>query len=145
MENFALLLEQANSGDAISQYKVGRAYESGDGVEKDINTAIMWYQKAAEGGYINATDCADYLAKRGIPFRDAYKVTGGLVAYCIENGKTLNSLTLEEYKMFSPVFENDVYHALDLATCVEDRKSAGGPAPVRVREQIESLRKFNQK
>ena len=86
----------------------------------------------------------NYLAKRGIPFRDAYKVTGGLVAYCIENGKTLNSLSLEEYKMFSPVFENDVYHALDLATCVEDRKSAGGPAPVRVREQIESLRKFNK-
>ena len=108
-----------------------------------VKPAVM--HKAAEGGYINATDCADYLAKRGIPFRDAYKVTGGLVAYCIESGKTLNSLTLEEYKMFSPVFEDDVYHALDLATCVEDRKSAGGPAPVRVKEQIESLRKFNKR
>ena len=54
MENFGLLLEQANSGDAISQYKVGRAYESGDGVEKNINTAIMWYQKAADNGYKNA-------------------------------------------------------------------------------------------
>ncbi len=98
--------------------------------------------KAAEGGYINATDCADYLAKRGIPFRDAYKITGGLVGYCIENGKTLNSLSLDEYKEFSPVFENDVYTALDLSTCVSDRRSAGGPAPECVKAQIQSLKDF---
>ena len=98
--------------------------------------------KAAEGGYINATDCADYLAKKGVPFRDAYKITGQLVGYCIENGKTMNTLTLEEYKEFSDIFEDDVYHALDLKTCVEDRKSIGGPAPVRVKEQLASLRNF---
>ncbi len=98
--------------------------------------------KAAEGGYINATDCADYLAKRGIPFRDAYKITGGLVAYCIENNKTLNSLSLKEYKMYSEVFDNDVYQALDLATCVGDRRSVGGPAPSCVQAQIESLKAF---
>ena len=98
--------------------------------------------KAAEGGYINATDCADYLAKKGVPFRDAYKITGQLVGYCIENGKTMNTLTLEEYREFSDIFEDDVYHALDLKTCVEDRKSIGGPAPVRVKEQLASLRSF---
>ncbi len=100
--------------------------------------------KAAEGGYINATDCADYLAKKGVPFRDAYKITGQLVGYCIENGKTMNTLTLEEYKEFSDIFEDDVYHALDLKTCVEDRKSIGGPAPVRVKEQLASLRSFTK-
>ncbi|MBR6534114.1 MAG: argininosuccinate lyase [Clostridia bacterium] len=105
-----------------------------------VKPAVM--HKAAEGGYINATDCADYLAKRGIPFRDAYKITGGLVGYCIENGKTLNSLTLDEYKEFSPVFENDVYTALDLSTCVSDRRSAGGPAPECVKAQIQSLKDF---
>ena len=105
-----------------------------------VKPAVM--HKAAEGGYINATDCADYLAKRGIPFRDAYKITGGLVGYCIENGKTLNSLSLDEYKEFSPVFENDVYTALDLSTCVSDRRSAGGPAPECVKAQIQSLKDF---
>ena len=105
-----------------------------------VKPAVM--HKAAEGGYINATDCADYLAKRGIPFRDAYKITGELVGYCIENGKTLNSLSLDEYKEFSPVFENDVYTALDLSTCVSDRRSAGGPAPECVKAQIQSLKDF---
>ena len=94
---------------------------------------------AAAKGFINATDCADYLVKRGLPFRDAYKITGGLVAYCIEQGKTLETLTLEEYQSASPVFHEDVYEAISLEACVRERKVYGGPAPERVQEQINAV------
>ncbi len=96
-------------------------------------------KKAALGGFINATDCADYLTKKGVPFRDAYCVTGRLVNRCIELGTTLDQLPIEEYKAFSPVFEEDVYAAIDLLTCVRQRKVPGGPAPETVAAQIKDV------
>ena len=99
-------------------------------------------KQASAYGFINATDCADYLVKKGMPFRTAYKIIGQLVAYCIRNGKSLDTLTLEEYKEFSDVFEDDVYEAIDLINCVNERKCYGGPAPESVRKQIENIRDF---
>ncbi|MBQ8377879.1 MAG: argininosuccinate lyase [Oscillospiraceae bacterium] len=93
-------------------------------------------RNAAAKGFINATDCADYLVKKGLPFRDAYKITGTLVAKCIEMGVTLETLSLDEYKKLSEIFEEDVYDAISLDTCVMQRKSQGGPAPEAVMEQI---------
>lgn len=98
-------------------------------------------RNAAAKGFINATDCADYLVKKGTPFRTAYKITGGLVAMCIEKGTTLEKLPLEDYKQQSELFENDVYTAISLDTCVKERKSYGGPAPENVLEQIKLTRK----
>ncbi len=99
---------------------------------------------AAKRGFINATDCADYLTKKGVPFRDAYKATGTLVHLCIERGVTLDTLPLDEYKKVSDVFEEDVYHAIDLATCVAERRSIGGPAPEEVHRQIAVIEAFLQ-
>ena len=86
---------------------------------------------AANGGFINATDCADYLVKKGMPFRTAYTIVGRAVNYCIEHGKTLESLTLDEYKSFSDVFDTDVYDFISLETCVSKRTVPGGPASRR--------------
>ncbi|MDR1101745.1 MAG: argininosuccinate lyase [Clostridiales bacterium] len=83
-------------------------------------------RKSCEKGFINATDCADYLAKKGVPFRKAYEATGKIVAYCIENGKVLDDLSIEEYREFSTVFDNDVYAAISLEACVRQRNSYGG-------------------
>ena len=99
-------------------------------------------KNAAKRGFINATDCADYLTKKGMPFRDAYKATGTLVHYCIEHNKTLDTLTLDEYKAVTPLFENDVYHAIDLSTCVRERRSLGGPAPEEVARQLKVIEDF---
>lgn len=96
---------------------------------------------AAAKGFINATDCADYLVKKGMPFRDAYKITGTLVHTCIEKGCTLETLELDEYKKLSENFDEDVYDAISLDTCVMQRKSAGGPAPESVKEQISYVEK----
>lgn len=96
--------------------------------------------KAAQGGFINATDLADYLAKKGLPFRTAYKIVGQLVAYCIANDKVLDTVTLEEYKQFSDVFENDLYEEISLETCVNKRISAGGTGPESVEKQIEFIK-----
>lgn len=93
-------------------------------------------RNAAARGFINATDCADYLVKKGMPFRDAYKITGTLVAQCIEKGKTLETLSIDEYKKMTDLFDDDVYMAISLDTCVKERKSYGGPSPVSVNEQI---------
>ncbi|MEG1849279.1 MAG: argininosuccinate lyase [Oscillospiraceae bacterium] len=95
---------------------------------------------AAARGFINATDCADYLAKRGVAFRDAYAITGGLVKLCIERGCTLETLPLSTYQSVSPVFGGDIYSAISLDACVGQRSVAGGPAPQAVRAQIEQLK-----
>ena len=92
---------------------------------------------AAEKGFINATDCADYLVEKGLPFRDAYKVVGNIVKYCIENNTTLEKLDLSVYKQFNPVFEQDVYQAIDLINCVNKRNVIGGSAKEQVEKQIE--------
>ena len=91
---------------------------------------------AAAKGFINATDCADYLVKKGLPFRDAYKITGTLVARCIDEGKTLETLPLASYQELSDRFGEDIYEAIDLIACVSGRKVEGGPAPEMVRRQI---------
>lgn len=98
--------------------------------------------KAGERGFINATDLADYLAKKGMPFREAYKISGGLVALCIQKGKTLNELELSEYRNFSDLFEEDLYVAIDLKTCLNKRISKGGPARSAVEEQLAIVEKF---
>ena len=91
---------------------------------------------AAAGGFINATDCADYLVSvKGMPFRDAYKVTGELVALCIEKNLTLETLPLEEYQTVCEAFDEGVYQAISLDKCEGDRKVLGGPAPENVKAQ----------
>ena len=99
---------------------------------------------AAAKGFINATDCADYLVKKGLPFRDAYKAVGELVAFCIENGYTLETLPLEEYRRVCELFADDVYAAIDLDNCVKGRNVKGGPAPQRVLFEIENAEKLNK-
>ena len=96
--------------------------------------------KAASGGFINATDLADYLVIKGLPFRSAYKVSGALVGKCVKEGKTLDTLSLEEYKEASPLIEADVYEHIDLRTCVEKRISAGGTSVQSVEKQIAAVR-----
>ena len=93
-------------------------------------------RNAAAKGFINATDCADYLVKKDLPFRDAYKITGTLVAYCIKNGTVLEKLSLDEFRTMSDKFDEDVYEAIKLETCVNMRKADGGPAPESVKKQI---------
>ena len=95
---------------------------------------------AAKGGFINATDLADWLAKRGVPFRTAYKLTGEIVAWCIENGKDLESMTLEEYRSFSELFDESLYEDISIAACVAKRVSQGGASPVNIAAQIEYLK-----
>ena len=90
-----------------------------------INKPAM--AKSARNGFTNATDAADYLVKHGVPFRDAHGIIGQLVLYGIENNKALDDLTLEEYKMISPVFEEDIYEAISLETCVNTRNTIGAP------------------
>ena len=99
-------------------------------------------RKAAGKGFINATDCADYLTKKGMPFRDAYTVTGKLVARCGQLGKTLEELTLEELKAVSDLFEEDVYDAINLENCMALRNSYGGPAVSETTRQIGAIEAF---
>ena len=93
-------------------------------------------KKAAQGGFINATDLADYLVKKGLPFRSAYKISGQIVAQCIREGKVLETLELAEYKKYSDLFEEDLYNDIDLLTCVEKRISEGGTSVSSVEAQI---------
>ena len=99
-------------------------------------------RRAAGGGFINATDCADYLTRKGMAFRDAYTTVGNLVYYCTQQGKLLEELTLEELKNISPLFGEDVYEALSLETCMGQRRSHGGPAPEETERQIRELETF---
>ena len=99
-------------------------------------------RRAAGGGFINATDCADYLTKKGMPFRDAYTTVGNLVYYCSQQGKLLEELSLEELRKISPLFEEDVYEALRLETCMGQRGSYGGPAVEETTRQIQELKTF---
>ncbi|MBQ7801822.1 MAG: argininosuccinate lyase [Oscillospiraceae bacterium] len=102
------------------------------------NTANM--KKAAQKGFINATDLADYLVKKGMPFRSAYKISGQLVAQCIQSGTVLEELPLEAYKAHSELFEEDLYQDIDLLTCVEKRVSEGGTSVASVEAQIAYVR-----
>ncbi|MEA4938804.1 MAG: argininosuccinate lyase, partial [Christensenella sp.] len=97
-------------------------------------------RKAAAEGFINATDAADYLVRKGMPFRTAYKITGQLVAMCIANRRTLENLPIAEYRELSELFEEDIYEAVNLETCVKNRISEGGTSPKSVRAQIRLIR-----
>ena len=109
---------------------------------RTMTVRVEVLRRAASKGFINATDCADYLVKNGLPFRDAYKVSGRLIAYCIDNDKTLETLTLDEYRQFSPIFDEGVYAAVDLMNCVNGRKVTGGPASEAVRKQLDNCLDF---
>ena len=106
-----------------------------------MNVRASKMLSSAQFGYMNATDLADYLAKKGMPFRSAYKLTGQIVAACIEKGIPLEALPLEEFKAYSDLFESDVLQAIKLQTCVENRNSYGGTAPEAVKAQIADIRK----
>ena len=102
-------------------------------------------RRAAAEGYINATDLADWLAEKGMPFRSAYQLTGRIVAYCIGQKTTLERLTLEEYRSFDPIFDETLYEAIDLTACMQRRNSYGGTSPQSVLRQIEQIGAFLQK
>ena len=97
-------------------------------------------KEAAARGFINATDCADYLVKKGLAFRDAYKIVGQLVSYCIDHDEVLETLSLDVYKQFSKAFDETVYEAISLETCVNNRQVEGGPAKEMVEKSIELMK-----
>lgn len=103
-----------------------------------VNKEKMY--EGAGGGFTNATDAADYLTKKGMAFRDAHEVLGKLVLYCVTAGKTLEALSLEEYQTISPVFDQDIYEAIALETCVNKRQVIGGPA----KEMMEKVIHINE-
>ena len=105
------------------------------GMIKTMTAKPEAMKKAAQRGFINATDLADYLVRKGLPFRSAYKISGAIVGDCMKSGAVLEELPLETYQQYSGLFDSDVYEAIDLTACVEKRTSAGGPA--KVQEQID--------
>ncbi len=105
-----------------------------------INKPAM--EQGAKGGFTNATDAADYLVKKGMPFRKAHEVVGKMVAYALDKGKSLDEFTMEEFKACSDIIEEDIYHAIDLKTCVNDRKIIGGPAKEAVQYTIDIEKKW---
>ena len=98
--------------------------------------------RAAQKGFINATDLADYLTKKGVPFRTAYKISGQLVGWCIQNGTVLEELPLSYLQQQHPAFGEDVYNEISLETCVAKRISDGGTSPHSVAAQIQFLREW---
>ena len=108
-----------------------------------LETSVFFPQKMADAcvdGFLNATDCADWLAKKGVPFRTAYKIAGQLVAYCIDKKTTLQDLSLAEYKSFCDLFDEGIYQAVDVKNCVDRRNSFGGPAREETLREIASIK-----
>ena len=99
-----------------------------------VNDQIM--EKAAKSGFMNATDAADYLVTKGIPFRDCHEIIGRIVLYCVQAGKAIEELTLEELREFSPAFEEDIYEKIDIRACIAAKKSQGSTSPESVRKQL---------
>ena len=124
--------------DAVDTVKMCLQVFTGMVATMTANTANM--KRAAQTGFINATDLADYLVKKGLPFRSAYKISGQLVALCIQKGTVLEELPLEVYKEYSELFEDDLYEDIDLVTCVEKRISEGGTSVASVKAQISWVR-----
>ena len=110
------------------------------GMIKTMKAKTDNMKKAAQKGFINATDLADYLVVKGLPFRSAYKISGQIVFYCIQNNKTLEELSLDEYKQFSGLITDDVYEAVDLYNCVSKRNSYGGTSVKSVEKQIKYIK-----
>lgn len=113
-----------------------------NGMIKTMKVKKANMKKSAAGGFTNATDVADYLVKKGMAFRSAHEVVGKIVLYCINKNIAIDDLNMEEFKNFSPIFEEDIYKAIDLLTCVEERSVIGGPSSSSVKTQIEVLEKF---
>ena len=124
--------------DAVDTVKMCLKVFSGMIATLKANTANM--KLAAQKGFINATDLADYLVKKGMPFRSAYKISGTLVAQCIRENTVLEELPLEVYKGYSELFDEDLYEAIDLMTCVEKRISQGGTSVKSVESQIQYVK-----
>ena len=99
-------------------------------------------ERAAAGGFITATDCADYLVKKGMPFREAYMIVGRLVNLCIKNHETLDTLTLRDFRAMSELFDEGVYEAMSLKHCVNGRTAYGGPSKQAVNHQISLIEEF---
>lgn len=112
------------------------------GMVKTMKVKKENMRKGAGLGFTNATDLADYLVKKGMPFRNAHGVVGEIVLECIKQNKMIEDLSLPELKNFSDLFEEDVYHAIDLVTCVEERKVFGGPSRDSVKIQLKALSYF---
>jgi argininosuccinate lyase len=110
------------------------------GMIKTMKAKTENMKKAAQKGFINATDLADYLVIKGLPFRSAYKISGQIVSYCIQNDKTLEALTLDEYRQFSALIDNGIYEAVDLYNCVSKRQSYGGTSVASVEKQIKYIK-----
>ncbi|MCR4944460.1 MAG: argininosuccinate lyase [Clostridium sp.] len=126
--------------DAIDTVNLALKTFSGMISTMKVNKDSM--KKGASGGFTNATDLADYLVKKGEAFRNAHGIVGEIVLYCIQENKHIEDLSLEKMREFSPIFEEDVYEAIDLYTCVEERKVFGGPSSKSVQIQIDALAKF---
>ncbi|MBQ2920069.1 MAG: argininosuccinate lyase [Oscillospiraceae bacterium] len=124
--------------DAVDTVKMCLKVFTGMVATMTANTANM--KLAAQRGFINATDLADYLVKKDMPFRSAYKISGSLVALCIRENTVLEQLPLDTYKTYSDLFEEDLYEAIDLVACVEKRISVGGPSVSQVEKQIQYVK-----
>ena len=106
------------------------------GMLKTIKFNDARMEESAKHGFTNATDAADYLVNHGVPFRDAHGIVGQLVLYCIEHKKALDDMTMEEFKAISPVFEEDIYDAISMKTCVEMRNTIGAPGKAAMEKVI---------
>ena len=126
--------------DAIETTKGCIALFTGMIRSMHFNTGIM--EKSAKNGFTNATDAADYLVNHGVPFRDAHGIVGRLVLLCIEKGISLDELPIEEYRKISEVFEEDIYDAISMKTCVEKRNTTGAPGPAAMREEIAACERY---
>ena len=102
-------------------------------------------ESSARNGFTNATDAADYLVNHGVAFRDAHGIVGQLVLYCIEKGISLDDMSLEEYRKISPAFQEDIYDAISMKTCVEKRMTIGAPGEEAMKQVIEINRKYLEK
>ena len=99
-------------------------------------------EASAKNGFTNATDAADYLVNHGVPFRDAHSIIGQVVLYCIDRGIAIDDMTLEELQAISPVFEEDIYEAISMDTCVNKRLTIGAPGKEAMEKSIESYKKY---
>lgn len=111
------------------------------GMMETLRVNVDNMRNACAMGYLNATDCADYLTKKGMSFRDAYRITGNIVHYARKKNRALEKLSLDEFQSFSKLFDNEIYAAIDLERILADRTSQGGTSPSSVQKQIEELEK----
>ena len=98
-------------------------------------------ESAAKYGYMNATDAADYLVSKGIPFRDCHEIIGKIVLHCINKGIAIEEMTMDEFKSFSPAFEKDIYEKIDIRNCIKAKKSKGSTSFASVKKQLEDIEK----